>query len=50
MLAPLLVRDRAVMRAHELFLGELVEPAREALAQAPAVHEQDRAAMRANRL
>ena len=41
----LLAGDRAVVGADELLPGELVEPLGEALAEAPAVREDDRAAV-----
>jgi hypothetical protein len=49
-LAPLLVRDAAVMRAHQLLAGLLVQPLRQPLAQAAAVHEHDGRAVRADQL
>ena len=42
---PLLAGDAAVMGPHEVLAGELVEPLREPFAQAPAVGEDDRAAV-----
>ena len=49
-LEPLLARDRPVVRAHQVFVGELVELGREALGQAAPVHEHDRRTMRADQL
>ena len=42
-LEALLARDRAVVGAHELLAGELVQPLGEPLREAPAVGEDDRA-------
>ena len=42
---PLLARERAVVRARNLFLGELVQPHRQPLGQAPVVDEDDRRAV-----
>ena len=42
---PLLARERAVVRARELLLGELVDAEREPLRQAPVVDEDDRRAV-----
>ena len=49
-LLALLVRERAVMRAHQLLARLLVQPLREPLAQAAAVDEHDRRAVRADQL
>ena len=49
-LHPLLARERAVMRAGDLFLGELVEPQCEPLGKAAVVDEDDRRAVRADEL
>ena len=49
-LEPLLARDRAVVGAHEVLVGELVELRREPLGEAPSVHEHDRRAVRADQL
>jgi hypothetical protein len=46
----LLARDAAVVRAHEFLAGQLVQPLGEALGQAPAVGEDDRAVMAADEL
>ena len=45
-LAPLLVRDAAVVREQDLLARELVEPLAEPLAEPARVHEQDRRAVR----
>ena len=42
---PLLARERAVVGARDLFLGELVQPHREPLGEAPVVDEDDRRAV-----
>jgi hypothetical protein len=47
---PLLARDRAVVRGHEVLARELVQARRQALGQAPGVHEHDRRAVRADQL
>ncbi len=47
---PLLARERAVMGARELLAGELVDPEREPLGEAPVVDEDDRRAVRADEL
>ena len=44
-LDPLLARERAVVGARDLFLGELVEPQREPLGEAAVVDEDDRRAV-----
>ena len=49
-LDPLLPRERAVMRAREAALGELVEPEREPLGEPAVVDEDDRRAMRQDEL
>src|SRR4051812_10423733 len=49
-LQALLTRDRAVMRVRDLLLGEIVHGRGDALGQTPAVHEDERAAMRAHEL
>ena len=49
-LGPLLARERAVVRADEVLVGELVEPGGEALGQAARVHEHDRGTVRADQL
>ncbi len=49
-LQPLLPGDRAVVGANKLFAGQLVELEREALGQAPAVGEDDRAPVSADEL
>ena len=49
-LQPLLARERAVVRAHQLLAGELVEPLREALGQPAPVDEHDRDAVRPDQL
>ena len=46
----LLARERPVVRARDLLLGELVEAQREPLGQAPVVDEDDRRPVRANEL
>ena len=48
--SPLLARERPVVGAHEVLLGQLVEPRRQALGQAAGVHEHDRRAVRADQL
>ena len=40
---PLVVRERPMVRTHELFTRLFIETLRQALAQAAAVHEHDRA-------
>ena len=47
---PLLPRERPVVRARELLLGELVDPEREPLGEPPVVDEDDRRAVRADEL
>ena len=47
---PLLPRQRPVMRAGELLLGELVDPQREPLGEAAVVDEDDGGAVRTNEL
>ena len=49
-LEPLLARDRAVVGADEVLLGELVEPRGEPFGEPPLVHEHDRGAVRADQL
>ncbi len=49
-LEPLLSRERAVMRAHEVLLGELVQAGREALGQPSRVREDDGGSVRADQL
>ena len=49
-LLPLLARERAVVRAHEVLLGELVQPRGQALGEAPRVREHDGRAVRADQL
>ena len=46
----LLARERAVVRARQLFLRQLVEPQREPLGEPAAVDEDDRRAVRADEL
>ena len=46
----LLARERAVVRAGDLLLGELVEPQREPLGEAAVVDEDDRRAVRSHEL
>src|SRR5207247_11350128 len=41
----LLAGDRSVVRAHELFVGQLVDPRRNALGEPPRVDENDRRAV-----
>ncbi len=45
----LLARERAVMRARDLFFGQLVQPQREPLGEPAVVDEDDRRAVRARR-
>jgi hypothetical protein len=47
-LAARLARQRPVVRAHERLLGQVVERARQALGEPPAVDEEQRRAVRAN--
>ena len=49
-LEPLLARDAAVMRPHELLAGELVQARRQPLGEPPAVHEDERGPMRPDEL
>ena len=49
-LQTLLAREGAVMRAHEILAGELVQARRESLGQPPGVREHDRRAVRADQL
>ena len=49
-LGPLFARERAVVRADQVLLGELVQPGGEAFGHAARVHEHDRRAMRADQL
>ena len=49
-LRPLLARERAVVRARDLLLRELVEPQREPLGEPAVVDEDDRRAVRADEL
>ena len=49
-LEALLARERAVVRAHEVLLGELVEARGEALGEAPRVREDDRGPVRPDQL
>ena len=46
----LLARERAVVRARDLFFRELVQPQREPLGEPPVVHEHDRRTVRADEL
>ena len=46
----LLARERAVMRARDLLLGQLVQPQREPLGEPAVVHEDDRRAVLAHEL
>ena len=46
----LLARERAVVRAHEVLLGELVQPRGQPFGHAAGVHEHDRGAVRADQL
>ena len=46
----LLARDRSVVRVRDLLAGEVVHRVRDALCEASAVHEDERAAMRAHEL
>ena len=49
-LDPLLARQRAVVGARDLFLGQLVQPQRQPLGEAAVVDEDDRRAVRADEL
>ena len=49
-LGALRARQRAMMRAHQRLAGNLVERAGQPFREAPAVHEQQRRAMRSNQL
>ena len=49
-LGPLLARERAVVRAYQILVGELVQPCGQPLGHAAGVHEDDRRAVRTDQV